>query len=118
MNEFLIECIELVDGTFVDGLLRVTHFEDVAGTYCFDAASDVEYYGHTEIEWEWVSYTAYTDDDEAFTVAGEPKIYYGESDTKISKQLTECMREEAACNAYNYADYLLDLERERQYELV
>ena len=118
MSEFLIEDIELVDGTLVNGLFEVTLFEDVAGTRSSRAASDLEYYGYTDIEWEWVSYTVIAEDGDEFTVEGEPKIYYGESDTKIRDKLIKCMREEAVCGAYDYADYLLDLERERQYELV
>ncbi len=33
-------------------LIRVTHFESVRGSYSYNAASDWDYYGYTESEWE------------------------------------------------------------------
>lgn len=33
-------------------IIGVTHFDSVDGSYSYNAASDVDYYGYTESEWE------------------------------------------------------------------
>lgn len=33
-------------------LIGVTHYESVAGSYSYNAASDMDYYGYNEAEWE------------------------------------------------------------------
>lgn len=33
-------------------LIGVTHYECVRGSYNYNAASDLDYYGYTEAEWE------------------------------------------------------------------
>lgn len=33
-------------------LIGVTHYESVAGSYSYNAASDMDYYGYNDAEWE------------------------------------------------------------------
>ena len=33
-------------------IIRVTYFDGVAGSYSYNAPSDMDYYGYTESEWE------------------------------------------------------------------
>jgi len=33
-------------------LIGITHYESVAGSYSYNAASDMDYYGYNDAEWE------------------------------------------------------------------
>lgn len=33
-------------------LIGVTHYESVGGSYSYNAASDMDYYGYSDAEWE------------------------------------------------------------------
>jgi hypothetical protein len=43
----------LIDNT-VDGIpcqIAVTHFSEIKGSYSYNAASDIDYYGETQLDW-------------------------------------------------------------------
>lgn len=50
MTHYIAEIESRVAG--IPCLIGVTHFDSVRGSYNYNAASDMDYYGYTEVEFE------------------------------------------------------------------
>lgn len=69
-------------------LIGVTHFESVRGSYSYNAASDMDYYGYSESEWDVL-------DRRGRPAAWLERKLTDDDRQRIEQEIAEAMTEEA-----------------------
>ena len=83
---YIIEIESRVAG--IPCLIGVTHFDCVQGSYSYNAASDMDYYGYSESEWDVL-------DRRGRPAAWLERKHTDDDRQRIEQEIAEAMTEEA-----------------------